>query len=110
MNEDFISNRIDELCNTHKISRYRLSQKTGITQTALSKIISQKSIPNIVTIEKICNAFEITLSQFFMDKNTLLELTDVQYEILNTWNDLNEDEKRIFLNFIRSIKKPRDGK
>lgn len=103
--DDFIATRIEDLCHAHGMTQYRLSQLTGISQTALSKMISKKSLPTVPTLERICSAFQISLAQFFAGKDTIIDLTDTQREILFAWNDMNEEEKRIFLNFIRSIKK-----
>ena len=44
LTEDYVALRIIELCEKHKISRYRLSQLTGMSQTALGKIVSKESI------------------------------------------------------------------
>jgi len=33
------------------------------------------------------------------------DLTDEQEEILETWDNLNADERRILMNFVRSLKK-----
>ena len=61
-------------------------------------------IPTVSSIEKICKAFDISLTQFFAEKQEFPDLNNDQKEILNTWNNLNEEEKRIFLNFVRCIK------
>lgn len=102
--DDFIAKRIKDLCQSRGISKYRLSQLSGISQTALSKIICKKCLPTIPTLIKICDAFQISLAQFFAGKDVMIDLTDTQNEILSVWNDMNEEEQRIFLNFIRSIK------
>ncbi len=102
--DDFIADRIVNLCHSQGISRYRLSQLSGISQTALSKIISKKCLPTIPTLVKICDGFQISLAQFFAGKNAVTDLTDTQMEIVSAWNDMDEEERRIFLNFIRSIK------
>ena len=102
--DDFIANRIKELYRTQGISQYRLSQLTGISQTALSKIVRKKNLPTIITLEKICNGFQISLGQFIMGNEAVIDLTETQQEILSIWNELNPDERRIFLNFIHSIR------
>ena len=84
---------------------YRLSQITGMTHTALGNILSQKSIPTIPTLERICDAFNITLAQFFSEDGSRLDLTDEQSEILEVWDGLDVKEKEILLSFIRSLKK-----
>lgn len=103
--EDYIALRVKELCEEHRISRYRLSQLTGMSQTALGKIVSQDSIPTIPTLEKICDAFGITLAQFFTKSGIRPDLTDLQMELLETWDYLDEKERDILITFVRSLKK-----
>ena len=63
--EKFIPERIDELCKRNKISRYQLSALTGISQSALSSISKKKTVPTVITLDKICKALGISLSEFF---------------------------------------------
>jgi len=46
-------------------------------------------LPSITSLEKICNAFGITLSQFFMEEGSPVELTKRQQEMLDKWTLLN---------------------
>lgn len=97
LTEDYVALRIIELCEKHKISRYRLSQLTGMSQTALGKIVSKESIPTIPTIEKICDAFGITLAQFFTKDGIRPDLS--------AWEYLDDKEREILLTFVRSLQK-----
>ena len=63
--EEYIPLRIAELCRKRGYTKYRLAQLTGITQTALGNMLNQKSMPTMANLEKICDAFEITIAQFF---------------------------------------------
>lgn len=103
--EEYIGYRIQELCHKHSITKYRLSQLTGISQTALANIISKQSIPTILTLERICDAFGITLAQFFARGSERPDLTDNQLEILETWDKLDTKEREILITFIRSLKR-----
>lgn len=103
--EDYIPKRVKELCNKHKVSKYRLAQLTDMSQTALGNIIKKESIPTIPTLERICDAFGISLAQFFAGDGMRPDLTDEQEEILETWDNLNADERRILMNFVRTLKK-----
>lgn len=102
LTEDYVALRIIELCEKHKISRYRLSQLTGMSQTALGKIVSKESIP---TIEKICDAFGITLAQFFTKDGIRPDLSAGQLELVETWEYLDDKEREILLTFVRSLQK-----
>ena len=103
--EEYITLRIKELCKKRGYTKYRLAQITGMTQTALGNILNQKSLPTIVNLERICDAFGITLAQFFTDDGSKLNLTQDQQEILDIWDDLESKEREILIGFIRSLKK-----
>ena len=103
--EEYIPRRIKELCKKRGYTKYRLAQITGMTQTALGNILTQKSLPTIVNLERICDAFGITLAQFFTDDGSKLNLTQDQQEILDIWADLESKEREILIGFIRSLKK-----
>ena len=103
--EDYIPKGVKELCSKHKVSEYRLAQLTDMSQTALGNIIKKESIPTIPTLERFCDAFGISLAQFFAGDGMRPDLTDEQEEILETWDNLNTDERRILMNFVRSLKK-----
>ena len=103
--EEYIPDRIDGLSEKRGYTKYRMSQLTGKPQTALGNILSQKSIPTIPTLERICDAFNITLAQFFSEDGSRLDLTDEQSEILEVWDGLDVKENEILLSFIRRLKK-----
>ena len=49
--EEYIPDRIAGLSEKRGYTKYRLSQITGMTQTALGNILSQKSIPRAVVFD-----------------------------------------------------------
>ena len=61
-----IRQRIMELCNKKRWAFNALANYSGIPSGTLKNIISKKSInPGIVTIKKICDGLEISLTEFF---------------------------------------------
>ena len=103
--EEYIPLRITELCEKRGYTKYRLSQLTEMSQTAFGNILNKKSIPTVVTLERICDAFGITLAQFFAEDGGRLNLTEDQNEILEIWDNLESKEREILMTFIRSLKK-----
>ena len=57
--------RIKELLNERGWTMYQLAQKSGIPQSTLSNLFIRNNAPTIQTLEKICEAFGITLAEFF---------------------------------------------
>ena len=100
---DFTGPRIKELCDKQQITKYRLSQMTGVTQTVLSRIIKGENVPTIQTIEKICAALNISLAQFFAKDENPPDLTAEQREIIETWNGLTPEERERLMKIIRTF-------
>ena len=100
---DYIGPRIKELCDKQQITKYRLSQMTGVTQTVLSRIIKGENVPTIQTIEKICAALDISLAQFFAKDENPPDLTAEQREIIETWNGLTPEERERLMKIIRTF-------
>ena len=68
--EKYIADKITSLCEKRDISKYRLSQLSGISQSSLGRIMAQENLPSLITLEKICTALGVTLSQFFQEDNS----------------------------------------
>ena len=62
-----------ELRKKNKISQKDLAMIAEIGQTTISDIESGRKSPNAVTIEKICTALNITLTEFFAEERPQLE-------------------------------------
>ena len=102
--EKYVADNIVSLCEKRDISKYRLSQLSGISQSSLGRIMAQESLPSLITLEKICTALGVTLSQFFQEENPVV-LTDKQKEILKIWNDLSTNEQEIVISMLRGLQK-----
>lgn len=49
----------------HGTTQMDISHATGISQSNLSKYENEGRQPTVYTLEKICDYYDITLSQFF---------------------------------------------
>lgn len=84
-------------------TEYQLAEKSGLTQSTISSWYRKNMLPSIASLEKICNAFEITLSQFFATEEDSFSLTDLQKELLLEANRLTEPQKIALLNFFKTL-------
>ena len=68
-------NRLKELCRAKKITQFELAQRTGLSKTAISAILTGKSDPQSSSLEKIANALGVHVSYFFdkVKKNDISE-------------------------------------
>ena len=102
--EKYIADKITSLCEKRDISKYRLSQLSGISQSSLGRIMAQENLPSLITLEKICAALGVTLSQFFQEGNSE-NLTEEQKEVLKIWNDLSTNEQETVMFFLCTVER-----
>ena len=62
---DDVGKRIKELRNNLGLSQEKLALKAGIDRTYLAGIENGKRNATLISLEKIVNALEVTLSEFF---------------------------------------------
>ena len=88
----------------HRQSRgwteYQLAERSGLPQSTISSWYRKNLIPTIPSLEKICRAFGITLSQLLADDASEVVLTDCQKELLSRWARLNEKQQKVIFDLI----------
>lgn len=84
-------------------SEYRLSEESGIAQTTISSWFKKDVYPSIPSLEKICNAYNISLAQFFNYDNEPVSLTDDQKILLDNWNRFNSEQQRAVISLLKSF-------
>ena len=96
--------RLRELLQERGWSEYRLAQVSGLNESTISNIYRRNTLPPIATLEAICKAFGITLSQFFADGD-MVEMTPDVKELLDAWIPLTQEQKRTVLLVAKSYGK-----
>lgn len=95
--------RVLQLKEQRGWTEYRLSEESGIAQTTISSWFRKNVNPSISSLENICKAFNITMSEFFAFENTPVSLTDKQKSMLENWNKLNEYQQDLLLKLLKSM-------
>jgi transcriptional regulator with XRE-family HTH domain len=80
-----------------------LAKKSGLTPSTISMMFIRNNQPTIPTLEAICGAFGITLSQFFADNDMPPGLSPDQKNLLEHWNRLGDDHKEVILMLIKRV-------
>lgn len=93
LTENYIIERIEKLCEARNMSRYRLAQRSGISQSSISNLLNRRNIPSIQTLDKLCQGLDITLAQFFAMEGHRPDLTEEQEKVLDTWSKLTCEQK-----------------
>ena len=64
-----VAKRIQNLCDEKNISINKLAIMSGLTQSTLQSIISDKSKnPKLLTVVRICESLDMPLKEFFDDE------------------------------------------
>ena len=91
---------ITELREARGWTEYQLAERSGLCQSTISSWYRKNLIPSIPSLEKICSAFGITLSQLLAEEDSPVSLTTSQKELLQRWARLNEEQQSIILTLI----------
>ena len=74
-----------------------LAMESELTQSTLNNLYSRNTEPKISTLRSICNAFGITLSDFFKEEET-------DDELLRKVKTLSKENKTALLQLLKNIK------
>lgn len=96
--------RIKQLMDERGWSEYKLAKEAGLSQSTISNMFHRTTSPTIPTLETLCKAFGITLSQFFSEGNEAIELTDEQREMFEHWVNLTSEQKQLLFDLMKNMK------
>lgn len=96
--------RITELREQRHWTEYQLAEHSGLTQSTISSWYRKGILPTLPSLERICLAFGITMSQFFDDgsSNTPL-VTSTQKQLLDSIAKLDSVQVEALTNFLDKI-------
>lgn len=96
--------RISELREQKKWTEYQLSEHSGLTQSTISSWYRKDILPTLPSLERICIAFGISISQFFDDNNSEITLINQkQKQLLEYASKLDNDQYDALINFLDKL-------
>jgi len=95
--------KIDAMRKERNWSVNKLATEAMLTQSTVANIFSKGYVPTFPTLEAICEAFGITLSDFFSDSIDKSQLSYFESALLNEVSKLGEAEKNSLLSFLTNI-------
>jgi len=84
-------------------TEYQLAERSGLPQSTISSWYRKNMIPTVPSLEKICDAFGITLSQMFAEGDTPVSLTPSQKKLLENWSRLTPEVQDALLELMNKI-------
>lgn len=96
--------RITELRKERHWTKYQLAEKSGLTQSTISSWYRKDMLPSIPSLTKICDAFNMTLAQFFLDEsNSAVPLNEQQQQLLKYCSKLSPEQFEALLSFFEKL-------
>ena len=96
-----IIKKIEKLRLQRNWSYYELAQEAGLTQSTLTSMLKRGNLPKIDTLLSICNAFGITLSQFFHEDEETEILSKEEKELILLVRQYPEHKKQAIIDFLK---------
>ena len=84
-------------------TEYQLAERSGLPQSTISSWYRKNVVPTVPSLEKICAAFGITLSQLFAENNEPVALTPSQRALLDKWDRLDEEQQAAIFQLIEKM-------
>ena len=81
-------------------TEYELAERSGLPQSTISSWYRKNMMPSVPSLDKICAAFGITLSQLFAEGDETVALTDSQRKLLQSWARLSPDQQEALFALI----------
>lgn len=99
-----ILEKITTLREERHWTEYQLAERSGLTQSTISSWYRKNLLPTIPSLIKICDAFEITLSHFFLeDSSQSVVLNDRQLQLLESASKLDKEQIDSLIEFLNKI-------
>ncbi|WP_195572469.1 helix-turn-helix domain-containing protein [Paenibacillus sp. 1001270B_150601_E10] len=99
-----IGDRLRKFRREKKLTTTQLSKQSGVTQSTISEIENNNRSPQLDTLEKICQALEISMTELLYEaQNNSFPLTDEERLILKVFYQLNIEEREALKTLVTSL-------
>ena len=97
-----ILEKIDKLRAERGWSVNNLAMEAMLTQSTLNNLYTRKTEPKISTLTAICNAFGITLSEFFAEEIETESATSIDEQLIKKIQKLPLAQKKALLQLLQN--------
>ena len=98
-----ILEKIDKLRKARGWSINNLAMEAMLTQSTLNNLYARKTDPKISTLQAICGAFGITLSEFFAEDIDEQSSNSIDERLSKKIQRLSTAQKSALLDFLKTI-------
>lgn len=94
--------KISEYKDERGWTEYELSKRSDLPQSTISSWYRKNMLPSLASLDKIAQAFGLTLSQMLSEDDNIIA-SDDEKALLHEWNRLESEQKKHLLDFLRSL-------
>lgn len=103
-----IIKKLNKLRLERDLSVYRLAELSDINQSTLANTFSRGTVPSVKNLEKLCATLGVSMSQFFAEDESPMQLSPREIELIRNFRKLPEELKRSIAGIINTIPNLRD--
>lgn len=92
--------RIEKLRKERGWTENYLAMEAGLTQSTLNSLINRGYSPRVETLQSICEAFGITLAEFFSEGEEVQGLTDKESLLLSFFRKLDAKKQQALIELL----------
>lgn len=95
--------RLKSIRESKKISIYRLSQETNISQGHISDLENGKNQPTIETLKKLIAPLGISLSEFFNEDGNISILSEKERELIANFRTMTDENADLYFQLGKAL-------
>ena len=92
--------KIEKLKKERGWTDYELAARAMITQSTIASMKARKSPPKIDTLQSLCNAFGMSLSQFFLEDEKIEVLSEQEKILLEEFRRLSPRQQKALIDLL----------
>ena len=100
-----ILRKINKMRLDRNWSIYRLSVESDVPQSTLTNMFNRETLPSITTLESICGAFKISLSDFFIEEEKQMNEDNEDKELLSMYHAASKEVQDSILVLLKELQK-----
>lgn len=81
---------------------YKLAKESNLPWSTVRNMFERGTEPTLPTLEALCGGLGITLADLLVGYS-VAELSDEQREVLENWDKLDGNDKKLCLDLLRSL-------
>lgn len=91
--------RIKDIMEQRGWTEYKLAKESNLSQSTISNMFARNTLPTIPTLEAICKALKISLSEFFLD-----DKESTKTKVMSKYTRLNLEQQELVVKLIENMK------